>query len=268
MPVELKPGVRYDMPAAFGPSAAVPVTRGYRVVGVSVPFLTERGAVARFLPRWFEPAERPLVTVTYQRCLGMDWMGGRNYNIVSVYLAVNGVGLEREISAPYGLVIWESDAAPVVSGREYMGTPKIHARIPDLEIPAPSLTFECAEYDATLVRGEITGMARVEDQERLAQLNRAGEEICRLHWKYIPGLEGEPDADYPVAMYTRATYTEVWEGEGAIEFGTPDRIEAPYSAAIGAALAELPVLERHRAVATVASGVDMFRDRTERLHSA
>jgi hypothetical protein len=266
MAVELKPGVRYDMPAAFGPSAAISVTSGYTVLSAAIPFVTEHDAVADLLPRWFRPTARPVVTVNYQRCLGMDWMGGRDYNIVSVYVAVESVGIDPPVSAPYGLVIWESDAAPVVSGREYMGTPKLHAKIPDVEMPAASAEFHCAEYEARLMTGRIEKMERVVDPDELATFQRAGESICRLHWKYIPGLRGaEPDADYPVAMYTSARYTEFWRGEGEFELGAPGLDEAPYSAKIVAALAALPVVGMRPAVAAKAVDVQLYRDRTERI---
>lgn len=253
------------MPVAFGPSPTLPVTRGYSLRIASIPFVTDRDALASLLPRFYEPADEPIVAVNYQRCTNLDWMGGRNYNIVSVYARVRTVGLERELTATYGMVIYETDAAPIIAGREYQGTPKLFAKIPDFSLPAEELDFYCKEYDATLISGRLTNMKRVADADEIEAFNRAGDEICRLHWKYVPGLDGVPDADYPVAMYTSAKFTDLWRGEGDVEFGTPTRTEAPYSASIVEILGRLPVLEKRPATMAVAEDVEMYRNRTERL---
>lgn len=265
MPLELDSSLRYDMPAAFGPSVARPQTSGYRLQTASVSFVTDPSAVGALLPRWFAPTERPVVSVNYQRCLGMDWMGGRDYSIVSVYVTATTTGTSEEVAAPYGLVIWESDCAPIIAGREFMGTPKLFATIPDVDVTQPEISFCCCEYGTPLLDASLHQMEAVTDQAELARLNEVGKNICRLHWKYIPGLRGMPDADYPVAMFTSARYTHVWRGLGDVRFHRPDDVAAPYSGRIAAALGQLPCVEMLPATAVMAVDVQLYRDRTLRL---
>ena len=58
---------RYDKPVAFGPSVAPPVSRGYETYSATTMFLTSRAEVTPLLPRWFEAAEEPILTITHTR---------------------------------------------------------------------------------------------------------------------------------------------------------------------------------------------------------
>src|SRR5689334_5429357 len=110
--MELDANRRYDMPIVFGPSPFPDVTTMETVQSVSIPFLTEREAVAALLPPRLEPGEVPLVTVSHTMNRGVDYMGGRGYNIVRISVpAVFRGDVDTEFG-PYSPIIWESDAAP------------------------------------------------------------------------------------------------------------------------------------------------------------
>jgi acetoacetate decarboxylase len=252
------------MPAAFGPSATPPVTRGYAGWAAAVAFMTDRSAVADLMPAGIEPTIDPVVTVTSTRNIGMDWMGGRGYSILSVYVTSQLVS-DPAVTAPYSLVIWESDTAPIVAGREFLGTPKMYADIVDADITDSQPTFECAEYGTILVRAEMGSLSRVTDSDALRTWNEAGGAMVSWHWKYIPGLSGEPDADYLVAMYNSREYTELLRGTGHVEFYRPDFASAPYSHRITKVLARLPVLEERPAYAFRFTNASLYRERTHRL---
>jgi len=264
MTFEPQPGERYDMPVAFGPSSAPAVETGFETYTTSITYTTSKDAVARLLPRWFEPAERQFLVVSYTRMLNMAWMGGRNYNIVNVSANVQTASDLEPLSARYTLAIWESDPAPVLAGREVMGSPKLYAQIPDADVLGTSHRFTCTEYSALLVEAETHDMVQLSADE-LAPIRAAGQTAVGLNWKYIPGLDGEPDASYPTALYMSFDYDEAWRGQGSFTFGTPSEIEAPYSSKIVRALRELPLGDHVDTISLHSASTELFRDRTRRL---
>lgn len=255
---------RYDMPVAFGPSVASPVEEGFETYTSLITYATERDAIAKLLPEWFEPAEQATVNFTYTRMMKMKWMGGRNYNIVSVGTNAVCTAGDEPCAGVYTLAIWESDAAPILAGREYMGSPKLMANIPDADIFSSDFSFSCSEYEAKLIEGRVSGVRPMTGDE-LAPIAAAGKAHVGLNWKYIPGLQDEPDASYPTALYMQHNYERGARGTGAVEFGTPDEQEAPYSAKIVRVLAALPLLEQVRAVSLNSTHSYLFRERTRRL---
>jgi hypothetical protein len=260
-PVQTK---RYDMPVPYGPSVASDVEEGFETYTSAITYTTYRDAIAPLLPGWFEPADEPTVTFNYTRMVGMKWMGGRNYNIVSV--STNAI-CTIEDAPPVGsycLAIWESDAAPILAGREYMGSPKLMANIADADVFADNFSFRCREYDAMLIEGSVRDVAEMGADE-LETIADAGQEAVGFNWKYIPGLNGEPDANYPTALYMRFTYERGARGSGEIKFGSPNDQEAPYSAKIIRVLGELPLIDQVGAVSLYSSYSYLFRERTRRL---
>lgn len=257
-------GVRYDMPVSFGPSVAPAVTRGVEVHSASVSFRTEAAAVEALLPRWFVPSEPPTITVTWQRLVGLDWMGGRSYNLVAIYAAA--VYPPEKLSGAFGLAVWESDCAPVISGREYMGTPKLFGRVSDADIDAKNFGFTCHEYEGLLLAAELSSMAPLEGAE-LETVREAGRNRTSFNWKYIPSCSGPPDADYPVANFVSYPWDRAWRGTGGVTFHRPDDRTAPYSGKIARTLADLPVLEQLPSFAGYCSGASIHRDRSRRLTS-
>jgi len=191
-------------------------------------------------------------------------MGGRNYNIVAVGANVVCVAEDEPYEGRYTLAIWESDYAPVLAGREYMGSPKLLAGIPDVDIFQSEFSFTCDEYDSNLVTGTVQGMRELTSKE-LAPIAAAGKETVGLNWKYIPGFDGEPDISYPTALYMEHTYDRGMRGEGAVTFGAPTDQEAPYSAKIVRVLDRLPLLEHVDTLSLWSSYSYLFRDRTRRL---
>jgi hypothetical protein len=259
-----QPGVRYDMPVPYGPSLLPDISEGFETFTAAITYTTTKDAVSALLPKWFEPVDEPTLTVSYVRMANMDWMGGRNYNIVNILTDVVCVSTAEPISGPYPLAIWESDSAPIIAGREYLGSPKLMARIEDVDIFAQAFGFECAEYGTTLVSGSVTGMRELSAAE-LGPITEAGRESVSLGWKYIPGLGGRVDADYPTIGHMSSSFDRGMQGEGTISYGNPASTEAPYSARIVAALSTLPLGEHVRTLSLHSSHSRLFRDRVYRL---
>jgi len=265
---EFDPAQRYDMPVVFGPSLLPDVTVMDDLRNIAVPFLTERAAIERFLPRFFELEGDPVVTVSSSHNGGVDWLGGRQYNVARVQVNVrfrpsNGEdNPDHDVVGPYSLVIWESDPKPVIAGRELQGYAKIVGEIPDHERSEGSAAFECGEYGTRLLRGEAHGLVPL-DPSVLSKLSVEREQIA-LGWKYIPNPEGGADVDYPTKLLSTVSVSEAWTGEGTITFDSPTWQQAPGSAHIIDALKTLPVLE-YRTATVVHSRVTLPRNAVTRL---
>jgi len=261
--VRLDPTKRYDMPVVFGPSTAPDITTMARVQSVSVPFVTDRAAMAELLPPFLEVAEVPVVTVVHTMNRGVDYMGGRGYNIVRVAFAAAFHGEVDTLVAPYAPVMWESDAAPIILGRERGGYAKIFGRIPDLQEREQGCSFECYEYNARLLKAEVADWTPMVG-EQLAALRQRASEAVTLGWKYIPGIDAEPDANYPTRQVMHYDYDRAWTGNATVSFDTPDADEAPYSAHIVAALRRLPIL-RYEPATMVQGSMKLPRNDVRRL---
>jgi acetoacetate decarboxylase len=257
-------GSRYDMPVAFGPSIAPAVEKGFETYTTSITYRSSAEAIGELLPEWFVPAEDQMVSAVYTRMINMEWMGGRNYNIASVRVNVVCVCTPKPIPGSYTLAIWESDCAPILAGREYMGSPKLFGVIPDVDIFAGEFSFRCSEYDAPLLDGTASRMREMTAEE-LAKAKEAGRSPESFNWKYIPGYADEPDISYPTALYMSHDYDRGMRGHGIFSFGTPTDTEAPYSAKIVRTLAKIPLLEHVDTVSLHSAYSYLFRDRTRRL---
>jgi hypothetical protein len=261
--LRLDPHRQYDLPAVFGPSPFPDVTAMGSVQTLSVPFVTQRDAMAELLPPAFEPADEPVVTVAHTMNRDIDYMGGRGYNIVRVAFSAVFRGQEETLVAPYAPVIWESDAAPIILGRERGGYAKIFGRIPDLRREGDEAEFECYEYEARLLHAKVERLSPVGD-DVLTEIRRAAANSVSLGWKYIPGIGGQADVDYPLALPAHYSYDAAWRGEGTVTFDTDGAREAPYSGHIIPALAALPVTAS-RPATLVQGSMKLPRNEARRL---
>ena len=264
MTLQLKPGQRYDMPAAFGPSLAPAVSQGFETFTTAITYTTTKDAIAQLLPHWYAPADQQRITVSYIQMVNMEWMGGRDYNIVNIQANVVSTTTPEPLQGPYPLAIWESDCAPIISGREYLGSPKLFAAIAEIDIFQPKFSFGCSEYGAPLLTASVSGMHPISGTD-LAQFNEAAREALTFGWKYIPGIDGAADIDYPTAGVMSSSFTKGSRGQGTVSFAAPSPTEAPYSHRIVRALATIPMLEHVDTVSLHSSNTRLYRNRTRRL---
>lgn len=237
---EIDPAKRYDMPVVFGPSDIPDVTTIGDTRTIVIPFKTEKAALSKYIPGFFELPEDPVVAVSSSNFFDVDWMGaGRGYNVTRVTTAVSYDGSEK-LSGPYSLVIWETDSKPVIAGREFQGYAKIVGRTPPHKRTDELAAFECYEYDDRLLGGEVRGLKSL-PESTVAALN-TGKPSIALGWKYIPSPEGGADVDYPTKLVSYSTTSAVWRGTGTISFEEPTWQQAPVSSRIIAALRNLPNL--------------------------
>ncbi len=251
------------MPAAYGPTQ-LPDTSSYsHIVSVAIPFVSEREAVAALVPHYFEVPENPVVTVTHQQLCGVDYLAGRQYNVVAVTAGVVYRGPNETINAPVHLALWENDANSIVAGREFLGNPKLFAHIPDAVPHGTGVSFHCREYEGLLLSGRTFDMQPLEGE----RLQKAAAGVARtptLGWKYIPAPGGGVDADYPVRVETELELAAMAIGQGEVTWGDPAWEAAPISARIIKRLRQLPIVEYKRAV-TLSGPARLCRGAAARL---
>jgi len=239
--MKMNPDSRYEMPLGFGPSSFPDVSHYEQARFATIPFTTERTALAPLVPDVFELPEQPLVSVTTMNLKGVDWMAGRAYNIVNVTVGVTYRRGDASERGQYTVAVWETDTNAIVAGREFLGIPKLFGEIPDLARTDDGSSFTCREYDGLLVTGRVRALRPVEG-ERLERLREMLKSTVNFGWKYVPCINGPSDADYPVRHIQESDLIAAWTGRGEVVWGEPTQTEAPISARIVQTLRKLPVL--------------------------
>lgn len=242
------PGARKFVDVGVFGSELLPATSTIESVSaITVGFVTEPEAVRALLPHHFEPADRSVVRVSHMRYLGIDYLAGRGYNVLSVAVPVE-LAADRTVAGSYNIVIWEGLSHAVNLGRELQGYAKIYGEVPDASGSIDDgMDFECREFDTTLVRGSVRDLTPYTDEE-LARLQAASNEGSSLGWKYIPGpkLTTEPDCDYATRVSNPMFYQRAWSATGSLDFCDVAWEDAPVSKRILDRLRELPVIKPTR----------------------
>jgi acetoacetate decarboxylase len=260
------PHTRYDMPVLFGPSPMPDKTQVPRAEAIVIPFETTREAAARLVPRHFQVADRPIISVSRIDYHAVDYLGGRSYREVVISVAASFDEAGRRIDAAYAPVLWVSEVAALIGGREYMGLAKLPAEMDEVTVQRDKRRFGCTEYGASLISGEVRGMTAL-DGDKLERVRQGASDVRTFGWKYIPSADGLPDADYPLLNSMRWDYERAWSGDGHVTFHDPDKQAAPLSSRVLAVLRELPILGWRRAF--VGEGrATIDRTATRRLLSA
>jgi hypothetical protein len=144
MTIELKAGVRYRMPAIFGPAPGPrqkadgtrwkPEETGtMHSEWMTVSYLTRETALTKLLPPGFALRGDPVVSVSLSFFNNLYWLAGRGYGIVYVDFPVVYSGKTETIAGAFCAVLWEGIPDAIMTGREELGFPKLFADIPPLK---------------------------------------------------------------------------------------------------------------------------------------
>ncbi len=231
----------YRMPAHFGGYDYVAEgTRYHDNVMLSFAYTTERAKLEAYIPEAFTLV-RPEVKVSFTQCRSVDWMAGSFYNLVTVCAPVRFDGTRDHIEAPYVLVIWENKTAPILTGREETGFPKIYADIEDLHIFSGNYFTNVSYEGNTFLRLHFSDAVPCSEEE-LARMKIVP--MDAIGWRYIPKVGG-PGADLsqPILFPQECEVTRAWTGKGSVEWIELSWLQSPQQANIIKALAELPILE-------------------------
>lgn len=231
----------YRMPAHFGGYDYVAEgTRYHDIATLSFSYTTEKAMLEAYIPEVFELA-RPEVGIAFTQCRKVDWMGGSSYNLVQVSAPVRFNGVRDQVEAQYVLVIWENRTAPILTGREETGFPKIYADIEDLHC------FDGNYFTTVSFEGNTFLRLHFGDAVPLAEQELAGMKAVPMDaigWRYIPKIGG-PGADLsqPVLFPQECEVARAWHGKGAVQWTELSWLQNPQQAHIIKALAGLPILE-------------------------
>ena len=236
------------MPAHFGGDIfTTSYKASMKATTLMVTFETDRAELEAYIPDELE-LRAPEVQVALNQLTEINWLAGGHYNLVAVNAPVRFDGKKDQVEAAYPLVLWENRTAPILTGREQTGVPKIFADIEDLHVFLPhyatsvsyegntflSMTFEAG--------GPITGKDLEQAKRELRSLDLIG-------WRYIPKV-GAPGADlsqfihFPQWMEVET----VFPGTGTLRWTELSAMQNPRQFHIIKALAALPVKKVVRSV--------------------
>ena len=214
------------------------------VVSLSVTFLSESKAMADCLPEPFRPQDEPLVTVTFQECQDVDWLGGRGYNLVGVDAAVVFDGWrDTDVRGSYCIVMWEDMCEPIIGGREHSGVPKVYADIDFMRIGQTEAQCHVSRFSHEFLHLEATQLQPLDDAA-CRQIEDARRDAIWMNYKYIPKLENDgADVGYVTVYPSSGQCVAAWDGRGSVKFSTATFQQAPTQHEYINLLAALPVLE-------------------------
>jgi hypothetical protein len=229
------------MPVHFGGDVFDPSYKAkQQATTLSVTFETDRAELERYIPEELE-LRAPEVQVALNQLTEINWLAGGKYNLVNITAPVRFNGKKDHIDAAYPLVVWENRTAPILTGREQTGVPKIFADIEDLHIYRPHYATSISYEGNTFLsmKFEASGPMAGKDLERAKLQFRSLEAIG---WRFIPKV-GAPGADlsqfilFPHGMEVDKAYV----GKGTLQWTELSVMQNPRQYHIIKALSSLPI---------------------------
>jgi len=241
------------MPAHFGSPAfkrlenVMPGTSLYDdVTVISINYLTDEELLTSYLPLPFELDGPPIVTVTYTMNRDISWLGGRDYNIISVTVQAAYPAASGPVSGSYALVLWEDLAAPILTGREQQGIPKIYGQIEDYRTFRGTWSTTLSNNGHLMLQMQASDLVAM-PTDAFAMFRKERAQANLLGWKYIPGEPGNketgPVASYATQFPVSYDYREAWTATGDLTWHRRTWEELPTQAHIVNALKALPIVE-------------------------
>jgi acetoacetate decarboxylase len=244
MNLKIKKEKYYSMPVMPYEQSSWPfwsqgTTTYHDVLTLSVGYLTDKEKIERLLPEPYEVGQQPTVSVFFQCCKDVDWLGGGRYNLVGVNVSVTFKGKRDIVTGNYCIVMWENLMEPIIMGREGLGVPKIPAQIPDPVQIGSAWHAHAERHGLVFLEMDITDVRPVD-----AKTMGEGFKTPWMGWKYIPRIDGPgADVSYPTLIESGGTVKEAWVGNGALKLRkTSPKLDATQAHIINA-IAELKIKE-------------------------
>ena len=195
----------------------------------------------------------------------MGWLGGGGYKYLGLW--IHGVQYTRKdgskVHGSFLVVLLESLADPIITGREELGMPKLFCDIDVSTKEAATTSIECSWRGAAFLRMHMDGLKEeVVAEKGEGETNGHGPgpagppgppkpvEEGTMFYRYIPavGKPGEADAAYPVLIRegsggsTPRVMEKISRSQNSrLEFEGGDWQTLPTLHHIAAGLAEMPV---------------------------
>jgi len=244
--MKLDPTKYYRMPLIMGGIfERKPIKLAYPQLEVlAYQYLTEPDAIAALLPECYRTGKEPLVTILFSENNGLSFMAGRGYHMATVQVSARFDGVKDHVDGDYILVMFENQTWPIIGGREDLGVPKLFADIPAIKmLPNGHIRCEASYWGHLLFGLDVPPLKR----QSLVVKMVASKQINSRPWlgyKYIPSLEGPPDADYPTITQNDSKLERLWMGHKAdLRFGTARAEDVGHVKPIIDALATLTILK-------------------------
>lgn len=243
--MKIDPSKIYQMPLIMGPIYDLEKRVGLvygEVQCLILQYQTDSNAIEALLPDCYKIVEKPLVTVMFGYNDSVDFMAGRGYRLASVMVAARFDGEEDHVEGDYVLVMCEDDTLPIISGREQLGIPKIYADISSVKTLSNShLCCQASMWGHLLFSMDLEPLKEQNVLVRSVAAKRINERPL-LGYKYIPSLDGPPDAAYPTILRTDTKLKQLWLGNsGKMLFGDAGSEDIGLGKLVVDALKTLPV---------------------------
>jgi acetoacetate decarboxylase len=223
----------YRMPFIMGPAFDrdnIPQILYPKTESLVLQYKSDPEAIASLLPECYLPTKEPIVTVIFGYNSGLEFMAGGEYRIATVQVSARFKGEKDNVEGDYILVMFENETAPIIGGREDLGVPKIYADIS----PIKMLSEGHLRCEASLWGHLLFGidLEPLKEQSKIV-IQVASKRINERPWlcyKYIPSLDGPPDANYPTMSKNDVKIEQLWLGKsGKIFFSSPDYEDVAYT---------------------------------------
>jgi hypothetical protein len=279
MPYTFQPGKMYMMPTPFGPSMGPrqgPEGRKFecqdnpKTTSISVSFLTNREQLEQLLPERFEVGAEPVVSVSATYMKEIEWLAGRGYNTLGVSFPASFNGERDCAKGGFLTVLWENLCDPILTGREQLGFSKIYCELPEPTVLRGETHCIASWLGFQFLDMKLTNMTPVPLNPSPTPANEQLDDgVLRgtLHYKYMPrtGEWGCADVAYAVltpAEGSNSVTTELWRGEGTVEFQKARWEDLPTQYHIVNAFHELEILEyRGASISKSVGGKDLSDQR-------
>ena len=241
------------MPFNFGPRETDPRNSGwYRDVSMLiVPYKTDAKILRKLMPEQFEISDEPTVSVNYACNKDIDWLAGRNYNLISVSVEAIFSGDVDEVTASYNLVMWENLTDPILTGREMQGIPKIYADIDDMSYGNNSANVRMSHFASPILDIAISDTVRL-DKKIVGEVVKEKSDMQSFGYRYIPNVNPAlpPVVAEPILHNSQNIFTEMSLGKGFVNWHSSSWEQNPTQSHIINILKTLPILEYEDAAMT------------------
>ena len=213
------------------------------VTSIVIMYRTDMEQLRALIPEEFG-ITHPAISIAYQKCNGVQWMGGSEYSLCTVSTPVQYLETKEPIDGVFHHVLWENKAAPILGGREEAGMPKIWADIPDYRRLNKNLTINISHEGRTFLEMNLVE-ERPFTAEEITEMNENHGRFVQFGWRYIPKV-----GPFPGAALSEATYypvdNEYLAGvtcSGTVAWTVLKPEQHPMQHGIISTLASLPILE-------------------------
>jgi acetoacetate decarboxylase len=239
-----EPAGKYRMPLIIGPELTGHASQVYcaRVEILAVEYRIGPAAVRALLPECFQPAENCAVKILFGYSDGLASLAGGGFRWAAVQVTARFKNNLECVDGDYIMVMFADQTWPIICGREDLGIPQLFASISPLKnLDNGFLRCEASLWGHHLFGLELAPLQQQNAAVRLATNRKLNGNPC-FGFKYIPALDGPPDAAYPILFKSEVKIDQLWEANtGRIYFGSAGTEEIGRTGAVLEVLKKLPL---------------------------